>query len=65
MKVAGSMSEVSQKLDREGAGSRFGFIQNAELAVSPAGPWPAPVQKHSMPCDTRSDGAMDVLKQKS
>jgi len=64
MKVDGSMAEVSQKIDREKAGSRFGFIQNGRTGGFACGPWPAPVQKHSMPCDTRSDGAMGVLKQK-
>jgi hypothetical protein len=28
MKVDGSTAEVSQKIDREGAGLRFGFSQN-------------------------------------
>jgi hypothetical protein len=64
MKVDGSMAEMSQKIAGEGAGSRFCFIQNGRTGGFACGPWPAPVQKHSKLCGTRSDGAIGVLKQK-
>jgi hypothetical protein len=44
MKVDGSMAEVPQKIDREGAESRFGFIQDGRTGGFACGPWPAPWQ---------------------
>jgi hypothetical protein len=44
MKVDGSTAEVSQKIDREGAGLRFCFIRNGGTGGFARRPWPAPVK---------------------
>jgi hypothetical protein len=43
-KVAGSMAEASQKLDREGPVSRLCFIQNGRTGGVACRPWPARLQ---------------------